>query len=175
MSLWDTLHEDLQNKIIKIRDDELEYDTKLLKLSNDVIREYINDYMSSKGKKITNLQKATKPKLLECFEKFNIPKIPYDIVVKDKSKVKKTEVVSKSKFEVGKFWCRYDNHFDGETMTFHLDVDIKKVTKCYIWVKVDSQRRQEEYSGKIWINKCDISEYIKFGIFTIWSYKLRPY
>ena len=59
-SLWDTLHEDLQNKIIKIRDDELEYDTKLLKLSNDFIRQYINDYMSSKGRRITNLQKATK-------------------------------------------------------------------------------------------------------------------
>ena len=39
-SLWDTLHEDLQKKIIKIRDDELEYDTKLLKLSNDFVRQY---------------------------------------------------------------------------------------------------------------------------------------
>jgi len=55
-SLWDTLHEDLQNKIIKIRDDELEYDTKLLKLTNDFIKQYIKDYMSSKGKRITNLQ-----------------------------------------------------------------------------------------------------------------------
>lgn len=173
-SLWDTLHEDLQNKIIKIRDDELEYDTKLLKLSNDFIRQYINDYMSSKGKKITNLQKATKPKLLDCFKKFNIPKIPYDIVVKDKEKKKKKEVNSKSKFEIGKFWCKYDNNFDGLTNTYHLWINITKVTKCYIWVDIISQYRQV-FSGKIWINKCDMSEYIKFSIFTIWSYNLRPY
>ena len=173
-SLWDTLHEDLQNKIIKIRDDELEYDTKLVKLSNDFIREYIKDYMSSKGKRITNLQKATKCDLFKCFEKFNIPKIPYDIVVKDKEKKKKEEVDSKSKFEIGKFWYIYENNFDGCTTTYHLWINIKKITKCYIWVDVNSQFGQE-FSGKIWKDKCDISEYIKFGIFTIWSYKLRPY
>ena len=126
-SLWDTLHEDLQNKIIKIRDDELEYDTKLLKLSNDFIRQYINDYMSSKGKRITNLQKATKSVLFDCFKKFNIPKIPYDIVVKEKVKQKKTEVVSKSEFEIGKFWYKYDNHFDGDTTTYHLWINITKI------------------------------------------------
>ena len=93
--------------------------------------------------RLTNLQKATKCDLLKCFEKFNIPKIPYDIVVKDKEKVKKTEVVPKSKFEVGKFWCRYENNFDGETTIYSLWINITKITKCYIWVKVDSQHRQK--------------------------------
>jgi hypothetical protein len=173
-SLWDTLHEDLQNKIIKIRDDELEYDTKLVKLSNDFIRQYINDYMSSKGRRITNLQKATKSVLFDCFKKFNIPKIPYDIVVKDKEKKEKEVVNSKSKFEIGKYWCKYDNHFDGDTTTYHLWINITKITKCYIWVDIKSQYGKE-FFGKIWKNKCDMSEYIKFSIFTIWSDNLRPY
>ena len=34
-SLWDTLHEDLQKKIIKIRDDELEYDDEDIIDSDD--------------------------------------------------------------------------------------------------------------------------------------------
>ena len=174
MSLWDTLHEDLQDKIIKIRDDELEYDTKLLKLSNDFIREYINDYMSSKGKKITNLQKATKPKLLDCFEKFNIPKIPYDIVVKDKEKNKKEVVDSKSKFEIGKFRCKYENNFDGQTTTYHLWINITKITKCYIWVDINSQYGNE-YKGRLWKNKWEMSEYIRFSIFNISCNKLKPY
>ena len=169
-SLWDTLHEDLQNKIIKIRDDELEYDTKLLKLTNDFIKQYIKDYMSSKGKRITNLQKATKSELFDCFKKFNIPKIPYDIVVEEKVKQTKVEKVdSKSKFEIGKYWCIYDNCCDAGTTTYHLWINIQKITKCYIWVDVNSQYKQE-FSGKIWIHKCDMSEYIKFRIFNIWSF-----
>ena len=175
MSLWDTLHEDLQDKIIKIRDDELEYDTKLLKLSNDFIRQYISNYMSTKGKKITNLQKATKPKLLECIEKFNIPKIPYDIVVKDKEKKKKEVVNSKSKFEIGKFWYIYINDYHGgDGITYNLWINITKVTKCYIWVDINSQYGHK-FSGKIWKNKRDISEYISFSIFNIWSDNLKTY
>ena len=35
-------------------------------------------------------------------------------------KIKKTEVVSKFKFEVGKFWCRFENDFDGCTTIYNL-------------------------------------------------------
>jgi hypothetical protein len=168
MSLWDTLHEDLQIKIIKIRDDELEYDTKLLKLSNDFIKEYINDYMSSKGKRITNLQKATKSSLFDCFKKFNIPKIPYDIVVKEKEKKKKEVVESKNCFILGKHRYVYENNFDGHTTTYNLRLNITKITKCYIWVDIKSQFGNQ-YSGKIWKDKSEMRESINFSIFTIYS------
>ena len=113
-SLWDTLHEDLQKKIIKIRDDELEYDTKLLKLSNDFVRQYISDYMRSKGRRITNLNTANKTNLLSLFKKFKIPKIPYDIVVKDKEKIKKYQDIT------------IDLEIECNSFDFSLSTEIKK-------------------------------------------------
>ncbi len=176
-SLWDTLHEDLQKKIIKIRDDELEYDTKLLKLSNDFIRQYISDYMSSKGRRITNLNTSKKTILLSLFEKFKIPKIPYDIVVKDKEKIKKIEINSKSKFEIGRYTCNKENHFDGSTTIYNLTFNITKVTKCYITADITSQCGRE-YSNtntnKFWIDKYDDYESISFSIFHIRSNELIP-
>ena len=178
-SLWDTLHEDLQKKIIKIRDDELEYDTKLLKLSNDFIRQYISDYMSSKGRRIANLNTANKTTLLSLFEKFKIPKIPYDIVVKDKEKIKKIEINSKSKFEIGRYMCRYENDFDGNTTNYILTFNITKVSKCYITADITSQygieySNQNKKTNRFWINKYDDYEYVDFSIFTIRSNELIP-
>ena len=176
-SLWDTLHEDLQKKIIKIRDDELEYDTKLLKLSNDFVRQYISDYMRSKGRRITNLNTANKTNLLSLFKKFKIPKIPYDIVVKDKEKIKKIEINSKSKFEIGRYKCRYENDFDGSTTIYILTFNITKVSKCYITADITNQYGRE-YSNKktnrFWINKSDDYEYIDFSVFLIRSNELIP-
>ena len=98
------------------------------------------------------------------------------LLLKIKRKKKKEEVDSKSKFEIGKFWYIYENNFDGCTTTYHLWINIKKITKCYIWVDVNSQFGQE-FSGKIWKNKCDISEYINYNwsLSSIWSDELRPY
>jgi len=55
MSLWDMLHEDLQTKIIDMRDEMNNYDTMLNKLTNDFLRNYIETYFKSKGKRLTNL------------------------------------------------------------------------------------------------------------------------
>jgi hypothetical protein len=112
-SLWDILHEDLQNKIINIRD---------------------------------------------------------DIVVKDKEKKKKEKVNSKSKFKVGRYFYHYDNN----TTIYNLCINITKVTKCYIWVDVNTHHGNK-YSSKIWINKSNMNEYISFSIFTIWSNDLIPF
>lgn len=176
-SLWDTLDEDLQTKIIKIRDDGLEYDTKLLKLSNDFIRKYISNYEDSKGKKITNLSSANKTDLFKLFEKFKIPKIPFDIVVKDKEKIKKIEINSNSKFEIGRYKCNEEIDFDGHSEIYHFKINITKITKCYITADITNQYGREysnrNNSDKFWIKKCDDYEFISFSIFYIRSNELN--
>ena len=174
-SLWDLLHEDLQTKIIKIRDYDLEYDAKLLKLPNTVIKEYITGYMSSKGKRITNLNTAKKEVLLQLFQKFKIPKIPYDIVFKDIKKDKKKEIDSKSKFETGLYTTIYTNNFDGMQDDIHLTIHILKVTKCYVHVHITSHWGRVVYSGRLWINKNEYNQSIHFSIYYIYSNRLTPY
>ena len=176
-SLWDLLHQDLQTKIIKIRDYELEYDARLLKLTNDFIKEYISDYMRTKGKRITNLNTAKKSQLLELFQKFKIPKIPYDIVFKDikKEKKEKKEINSKSKFETGTYRTTYTNCFDGMVEEIPLIINISKVTKCYVHVDVGVHRRGREFTGRLWKHKYEDNERIEFSIYHIWSNELTPY
>ena len=173
-SLWDLLHEDLQTKIIKIRDYELEYDAKLLKLTNDFIKEYITDYMRTKGKRITNLNTAKKSQLLELFQRFKIPKIPYDIVFKDIKKDKK-EINSKSKFETGTYKTTYTNCFDGMVEEIPLIINISKVTKCYVNVDVIADRRGRVFTGRLWKHKYEDYEMIEFSIYHIGSNELIPY
>ena len=174
-SLWDLLHEDLQTKIIQIRDYELEYDAKLLKVTNSVIKGYITDYMRKKGKRITNLDTAKKSQLLELFEKFKIPKIPYDIVFKDIKKEKK-EINSKSKFETGIYTTTYENHFDGMVDNIPLRINIMKVTKCYVHVDITAYglRANREFNGRLWINKFENYQTIEFSIYYIRSNELTP-
>ena len=174
-SLWDMLHEDLQTKIIKIRDYDLEYDAKLLKLTNSFIIEYITDYMSSKGKRITNLKTAKKEVLLGLFEKFKIPKIPYDIVFKDTKKDKKKEIDSKSKFETGLYTTIYTNNFDGMQDDIHLTIHILKVTKCYLHVHITTHWGRVVHNGRLWIHKNEYNQSIHFSIYHIYSDKLTPY
>ena len=173
-SLWDLLHEDLQTKIIKIRDYELEYDAKLLKLTNDFIKEYISDYMRTKGRRITNLNTAKKSQLLELFQRFKIPKIPYDIVFKDIKKDKK-EINSKCKFETGTYKTTYTNCFDCMTEDIHLIINISKVTKCYVNVDVIAVRRGRVFTGRLCIHKYEDNQMIEFSIYHIWSDELIPY
>jgi hypothetical protein len=173
-SLWDMLHEDIQNKIIKIRDYELQYDIALNKLTKNVIIDYITNYMKTKHKRITNLRLCKKEELFNLFTKFNIPKIPKEIVLKQKEIVlKQKEIISQSTFDKGIFRYKYENNFDGDTSYYNLIIHIHKITKCYIWVTVKSQFRIE-YDDKIWIHKLNMFQYIKFDIFTIYSHELKP-
>ena len=174
-SLWDLLHEDLQTKIIQIRDYELEYDAKLLKLTNSVIKGYITDYMRKKGKRISNLDTAKKEDLLGLFQKFKIPKIPYDIVFKDIKKDKKKEIESKSKFETGLYTTIYTNNFDGMQEDIHLTIHILKVTKCYVYVHIATDRSRVVHNGRLWINKYEDNQSIDFSIYHIYSDNLTPY
>jgi len=172
-SLWDTINEDLQDKIINFRDELLEYDTKLLKVHNSFLREYIQNYMRTKGRRLTNLNIATKDKLLNLFKIYNIPKIPYHIVVKDKEQKIKEQINSTNKFQVGRYKTKYENNFDGHTTTYDITIDILKVTKCYITFHFRTQYNDYR-EEKLWINKCTDTEYVKFSIYYIYSYKLTP-
>jgi len=163
MSLWDLLHDDLQNKIIDMRDEMNNYDTMLNKLTNDFLRNYIETYFKSKGRRLTNLATAKKQDLLRLFTKFNIPKVPFTTIprpIKDK-------IESKSKFEVGTFRYTFVNNWDGTTTNYHLKINIHKITKCYVFLDVCSQRGIECKKDKLWINKSEQSENISFGIFFI--------
>ena len=72
MSLWGLLHDDLQDKIIDMRDEMNSYDTMFNKLTNDFLRNYIETYFKSKGKQLTNLATAKKQHLLRLFTEHNI-------------------------------------------------------------------------------------------------------
>ena len=82
MSLWDMLHEDLQTKIIDMRDGLNNYDTMFNKLTNDFLRKYIETHFKSKGKRLTNLSKAKKEHLVRLFTAYNIPKVPFTTIVR---------------------------------------------------------------------------------------------
>jgi len=78
-NLWDTINEDLQTEIIKIRDDE--YNTKISKVSCNFIRNYICNYMISNGrfeeyKELKNFDTANRKTLYKLFETLDIPRIP---------------------------------------------------------------------------------------------------
>ena len=163
MSLWDLLHDDLQNKIIDMRDEMNSYDTMFNKLTNDFLRNYIETYFKSKGKRLTNLATAKKQHLLRLFEAYNIPKVPFTTIprpIKDK-------IESKFKFEVGTFRYTFVNNFDGMTQNYHLTINIRKITKCYVFLTVCSQFMNECKKDKLWIDKLEQSESIRFGIFYV--------
>jgi len=93
---------------------------------------------------------------------YNIPKVPFTTIVRPiKDKIK-----SKFIFEVGKFRYTYVNNFDGTTTNYHLKINIHKITKCYVFLDVCSQVKNElEEKNKLWIDKLEQSESISFGIF----------
>jgi len=163
MSLWDLLHDDLQNKIIDMRDEMNNYDTMLNKLTNEFLRNYIETYFSSKGKRLTNLSSAKKQHLLRLFTTYNIPKVPFTSIVRPI----KDKIESKFKFEVGKFRYTYVNNFDGTTTNYHLKINIHKITKCYVFLDVCSQVGIELKKNKLWIDKLEHSESISFVIFYV--------
>jgi len=163
MILWDLLHDDLQNKIIDMRDEMNNYDTMLNKLTNDFLRNYIETYFKSKGKRLTNLATAKKQHLLRLFEAYNIPKVPFTTI----PRLIKDKIESKSKFEVGKYRYTFVNNFDGTTTNHYLKINIHKITKCYVFLDVCSQRGNECKKDKIWIDKLEQSESISFEIFYI--------
>jgi len=169
MSLWDLLHDDLKDKIIDMRDEINNYDTMLNKLTNDFLRNYIETYFKSKGRRLTNLATAKKQDLLRLFTKFNIPKVPFTTIprpIKDK-------IESKIKFEVGTFRHTFVNNYDGETTNYHLKINILKITKCYVFLNVFSQIGNECKKDKLWIDRTDTSERISFGIFYIYASDLN--
>lgn len=89
LSLWNILNDDLQLKIIEIKEtkknEEKIYNDKHKKLSKDFLYTYIYEYHCVINKpKIKYLYKATKVQLLEYFETYKIPKIPYHIVCNTK-------------------------------------------------------------------------------------------
>jgi len=156
MSLWDMLHEDLQTKIIDMRDGLNNYDTMFNKLTNDFLRNYIETYFKSKGQRLTNLSTAKKQHLVRLFTAYNIPKVPFTILVRPI-------------FEVGKFRYTFVNNFDGMTTNYHLKINIHKITKCYVFLDISSQVGTELEKNKLWIHKGKESESISFGIFFIES------
>jgi hypothetical protein len=163
MSLWDLLHDDLKDKIIDMRDEINNYDTMFNKLTNDFLRNYIETYFKSKGQRLTNLSTTKKQRLQQLFTKYNIPKVPFTTIprpIKDK-------IESKFKFEVGTFRHTFVNNFDGMTNTFLLRINIRKITKCYVFLTVCSQFKNECKKEKLWIDKLEQSESIKFGIFYV--------
>jgi len=103
MSVWDLLHDDLQNKIFDIRDNMNNYDTMFNKLTNDFLRNYIETYFKGKGKRLTNLSTAKMQHLVRLFTAYNIPKVPFTTIVRPI----KDKIESKFKFEVGKFRYTY--------------------------------------------------------------------
>ena len=163
MSLWDMLHEDVQTTIIDMRDGLNNYDTMFNKLTNDFLRNYIETHFNSKGQQLTNLSTAKKYHLQRLFEVYNIPKVPFTVLVRPI----KDKIESKSKFEVGTFRYTFVNNFDGTTTNYHLKINIHKITKCYVFLNVCSQRGIECKKDKLWIDKLEQSESIRFGIFYI--------
>ena len=146
-----------------MRDEINNYDTMLNKLTNDFLRNYIETYLKSKGKRLTNLSTAKKQHLLRLFTAYNIPKVPFTTIprpIKDK-------IESKSKFEVGTFRYTFVNNFDGMTQTYLLTINTSKITKCYVFLTVCSQFQNECKKEKLWIDKLEQSEIIKFGIFYV--------
>ena len=165
MSLWDLLHDDLKDKIIDMRDEINNYDTMFNKLTNDFLRNYIETYFKSKGKRLTNLSTAKKQHLLRLFTTYNIPKVPFTTIprpIKDK-------IESKFKFEVGTFRHTFVNNFDGMTQTYLLTINISKITKCYVFLTISSQFKNECKKDKLWIDRTETSECIRFDIFYIYA------
>jgi len=163
MSVWDLLHDDLQNKIVDIRDNMNNYDTMFNKLTNDFLRNYIETYFKGKGKRLTNLSTAKMQHLVRLITAYNIPKVPFTTIVRPI----KDKIESKFKFEVGKFRYTYINNCDGMTTNYHSKINIHKITKCYVSLNVFSQIRNECKKDKLWIDKMEQSESISFGIFYI--------
>jgi len=162
------LHEDLQTKMIDMRDGLNNYDTMFNKLTNDFLRNYIETHFKSKGQRLTNLSTAKKQHLQKLFTTYNIPKVPFTTIprpIKDK-------IESKSKFEVGKFRYTFVNNFDGMTQNYHLTINIRKITRCYVFLTVCSQFMNECKKDKLWIDKGKESESIRCGIFFIQAMNL---
>ena len=162
-TLWDLLHEGLQNKIIDMRDGLNNYDTVFNKLTNRFLRNYIETHFMSKGKRINNLSTAKNEHLLRLFTAYIIPKVPSTIQVRPT----KDNVVSKSKFQVGKYRYTFVNHFDGTTTNYYLTFNIHKITTCDVFLDISSQMGTEIEKNKLWIHKHEESESISFGTFYI--------
>jgi len=97
------------------------------------------------------------------FKTYNIPEVPWTYIsppIKDK-------IESNVKFEVGTFRYRFANHVDGMTNNFLLTVNIRKITKCYVFLTVSSQFKNELDKEKLWIERTETSECIRFGEFFI--------
>jgi hypothetical protein len=164
MSLWDLLHDDLKDKIIDMRDEINNYDTMFKKLTNDFLRNYIQTHFKSKGKRLTNLSKAKKEHLLQLFTEYNIPKVPFETVVRPIE----DKIDSKCKFEVGTYTYTYAFRWDELlTTNYHLKINIHKITQFYVFLDVSSQFKNECNKNKLWIDKLTLTESIKFGIFYI--------
>jgi hypothetical protein len=149
-SLWDLLDIDIQDKIISIKNDILEYDKCLLKVSNFEIVQYIQTYMiRTENVRITNISGMKKPELFEIIKKFNIPNIPYDIVMK--KEINKNIKVS--------YVFKTGNYILDEKRKY--SILIQKITKCYIWVEIfDLLNPKLIFNGKVWKNIGDNYEYI---------------
>jgi len=159
MSLWDLLHDDLQNKIIDMRDEMNSYDTMFNKLTNDFLRNYIQTHFKSKGRRLTNLSKAKKERLLQLFTEYNIPKVPF---------ANEDKIDSKCKFEVGAYTYTYPYRWDALlTTNYHLKINIHKITQCYVFLDVRIQFKNECNKNKLWIDKLTLTESISFGNFKI--------
>ena len=141
------------------------YDTMFHKLTNDFLRNYIETHFKSKGQQFTNLSTAKKQHLVRLFSAYNIPKVPFTILVRPI----KNKIESKSKFEVGKYRYTFVNNFDGTTTNYHLKINIHKITKCYVFLDISSQMGTELKKNKLWIHKHEDTESISFGIFFIQS------
>ena len=164
MSLWDLLHDDLQDKIIDMRDEMNSYDTMFNKLTNDFLRNYIQTHFKSKGKRLTNLSKAKKEHLQRLFTEYNIPKVPFETVVRPIE----DKIDSKCKFEVGAYTYTYSYRWDELlTTNYHLKINIHKITQFYVFLDVSSQFGKELKKNKLWIDKLTLTESIKFGIFNV--------
>jgi len=163
MNLWDLLHDDLQNKIIDMRDEMNNYDTMFNKLTNDFLRNYIETYFKGKGLRITDFSTAKKQHFFQMFTTYNIPKVPFTTLVQPI----KDKIESKFKSKVGKYRYTFENNFDGMSTNYHLKIDIHKNTKFYVFLDVSSQVKNELKKNKLWIDEYEQSERFSFGIFYV--------
>jgi len=91
---------------------------------------------------------------------FILPQVPS----KTLNRPTKDMIVSKSKFEVGKYTYTLEYKYDRGKPKFNMTFYIHKVTKCYVFLET-SIGESECSPEKLWIHQHDTSEGINFSGF----------
>ena len=93
---------------------------------------------------------------------FNLPQVPS----KTLNRPTKDMIVSKSKFEVGKYTYAFEDKYDRGTPKYNVFFNIHKITKCYVFFQSwYGEKDETNHPAKLWIHQHDTSEGIKFSGF----------